>query len=486
MRCIDGPLLCYSVHAPGEGPRFLARPDGNTMTSEATGRIAAFARNYRLDLGESDLIAAATSLISDYVAVTIAGLSGPVANATPLFSAAGSGPSTAIGTGGGASARDAAMLNGMLAHSLELDDSTLRPIGHPSCTILPALIALGEREGSSGRELIEAYLVGLEVHSRLGQVQSTSWDSEDNWLPIGTIGQVGAAAAAGRLLDLTEGQVAACLAFAAHLAGQLSISIGTTAKAVGAGSAAWTAVQSADLARLGLTGPLLVVERPRGFADVYLGDGTHRFDRLANLGNPHHLLDQGVALKKYPSVYACQWPNDALRQVLADNDLAPEQIRLIELLRPQAAAFCDCPMPTTVDEARSSFEYNLASIALTGHAGLEAFTEERLGDPAQIGMQRRVTVVDHPAGAAREQTWRYVVRVHTTSGEVLEHWVRYPSGHPRNPFSAKEAGAKFDKCTRGHLEPDAVEELSSVVSTVAARSSLEDLTLLLQSVRQGS
>ena len=59
----------------------------------------------------------------------------------------------------------------MLAHSLEFDDSTLRPIGHPGCTILPTLFALGEREASTGRDLLEAYVVGLEVHARLGQLE---------------------------------------------------------------------------------------------------------------------------------------------------------------------------------------------------------------------------------------------------------------------------------------------------------------------------
>jgi aconitate decarboxylase len=372
------------------------------------------------------------------------------------------------------------MANGMLAHSLEFDDSTLRPIGHPSCTILPTLFALGERESCTGRDLLEAYAVGLEVHARLGQLESGNWDAGGQWLPIGSIGQVGAAAAAARLLDLHHGQVENCLALAAHLAGQLSISIGTAAKAVGAGAAAWTAVQAADLARAGVDAPGRVIERPRGLADVFLGAGGQE---LGQLGQPHHLLEHGVAIKKYPAVYACQWPNDALRQLVEEHDINAGDLLRIELLRPEAGAFCDCPRPGTVEEARSSFEYNLAAIALTGHAGLASFTEELLQDPAQLAMQQRIAVTGHPQGTPLSHTWRYLVRVHTRDHRIMENWVRYPSGHPRNPLGAAEARAKFSACTDGHLSGDAVAELDRLLHDLEGQPTLGEITGLLRTAR---
>jgi 2-methylcitrate dehydratase PrpD len=452
--------------------------------SGATERLVSFVHDYRLDPGDQPLIEAAQALLRDYVGVAVAGLSGPVARAARLMEPGRSGPSTAYGTGIRASAHDAAMFNGMLAHSLEFDDSTLRPIGHPSCTILPTILALAEREGSTGRELIEAYVVGLEVHSRLGQAQSGNWESEGTWLPIGSIGQVGAAAAAARLLDLREDEIENCLGLAGHLAGQLSISIGTAAKAVGAGIAASIAVQAVDLARLGVQGPRRVIERARGMADTFFGQGGHRLDEaLVDLGRPHHLLQHGIAIKKYPAVFACQWPNDALRGLLRKHLLSGDDILRIELLRPVAGAFCDCPKPASIEEARSSFEYNLAVIALTGNAGLDGFTEERLRDPVQVAMQQRITVTDHPPGTELRHTWRYLVRVHTRAGDSVENWVKYPTGHPKLPLNAEEVREKLVACAKDHLEPDVVSELSHLILDFAGQPTVRELAELLQSAR---
>jgi 2-methylcitrate dehydratase PrpD len=341
-------------------------------------------------------------------------------------------------------------------------------------------MALAEREGSSGRELLEAYLVGLEVHSRLGLVEAGNWDSSDDWLPIGTLGLLGAAAAAARLLGLTEPQVRAALALGGHLAGQLSCGLGTPAKAVGAGCAAWAAVQAADLARGDVTGADRILERKGGLVEVFLDGSSARFDALASLGRPHHVLEHGVAIKRYPAVYACQWPNDALRLLLESHPLDPHTISRIELRRPPAAAFCDLPRPLTVEEARSSFEFNLAAIALTGDAGLDAFNEERLGDREQIAMQERIAVMDHPAGTPLQDSWRYVVTLYTKSGDVLDNWVRHPSGHPKRPMTGDEMHTKVLSCTDGLLEPAAVAELESLVSELVDQPDLRRLFELVR------
>jgi 2-methylcitrate dehydratase PrpD len=182
-------------------------------------------------------------------------------------------------------------------------------------------------------------------------------------------------------------------------------------------------------------------------------------------------------------VYACQWPNDALRQLVEQHDLRAGDILRIELLRPEAGAFCDCPRPRTVEEARSSFEYNLAAIALTGNAGLASFTEARLQDPAQLAMQRLIAVTGHPPGTPPSHTWRYLVRVHTRNDGTLENWVRYPSGHPRNPLSGAEVRAKWAECTDGHLGRDAVAELDRLIDDLEGQPTLGEIGGLLRTAR---
>jgi hypothetical protein len=98
-------------------------------------------------------------------------------------------------------------------------------------------------------------------------------------------------------------------------------------------------------------------------------------------------------------------------------------------------------------------------------------------------MQGRITVMGHPPGTPPSHTWRYLVRVHTRDHGTIENWVRYPSGHPRNPLSPAEARAKWAECTDGHLSPDAVTELRRLIDGLEAQPTLRDMTGLLRIAR---
>src|SRR5262249_38076244 len=151
---------------------------------------------FRLAAVSGGVVDRAKSLILDTLAVAVAATGSAMATVLHglIEGASCPGGSTVIGWQPTLAPREAAFVNAALAHALEYDDSAFAPIGHPGCVIVPALLALAQREESSGEAFLEAYLAGLETHSRLAQAEAGGWRAEGVWLPIGHVSLMGAAA----------------------------------------------------------------------------------------------------------------------------------------------------------------------------------------------------------------------------------------------------------------------------------------------------
>lgn len=455
--------------------------------AEATRHVCDFVVGYRISDASNLLLERAKDLLVDTFGVTIAGLGSDVASV--LGAVVGqpgrrtAATATLIGRGVSPNQGYAAWHNGALAHALEFDDSTLSPVGHPSCVILPAVFALAETSRTGGEALLEAYLTGLEVHSRLGQAEASGWSSEGFWLPIGHVSVMGAAAGCARILGLDHDQTAHALGLAAQFCGGLSVGNATMAKPIGAGASARSGVEAALLARAGATGPGAIVERVAGFADVFLG-GDHRLaEPLAKLGSPHHLEETGVAIKRYPSVYASHWGIDALLLLMAEHGLTGADIESVTLTHPPAAAFCDDPDPASPEQARFSHEFNLAVTAVYGIPGPSSYSEERLADDRVKSMMRRVHTRNHPAGIEPPRSWAYEVTVVDSSGRRWSKSVPRPLGHPRNPMGREDLDAKFLRCTDGFLAVDTSAELLADLRSVERIRDVRVLSSTLANIR---
>jgi 2-methylcitrate dehydratase PrpD len=449
-------------------------------TRAATAAIAGYAAGFDIERETPTAVERAKSLILDLLGVAYAGAvseDGTVGRIAALVERP-DGPATIAGTGARASAADAALVNGYAAHLLEFDDSTLNPVGHPSTTILPAVLALAEARGCGGRDVLAAYMAGLEVHSRLGQAKAGNWSYTDPWLPIGTIGVVGAAAATARLLGLDPQQAVHCVGLGAHLACQLNVSNGSLAKPLGAGHSARCAVQSAELAEVGVTAAPDAIEAPGGFAATFLAAGPEQLEvALRRLGTPSHLDEVGVAVKRYPSCYGSHWSIDALRELLDRHALEPADVRSVELVYPQDAAFLDRPEPATAEEARFSLQYGLAACLLDGYPRLESFREDRIASPAAKAALGKVGARPHAEATPEPERWSHRVTVTTASGAVHQHAVKRPRGHPRNPLTADDVREKFlvnvaplgvQGATRLLEDVERIEELDDVRGLAAA------------------
>jgi 2-methylcitrate dehydratase PrpD len=446
------------------------------MAPGATATLVDFVLDRRFGAHEDAVLERAKLLVLDLLGVAcLAAAEDP--SVAELATALGgpSGTATAWGLDAGLTASSAALVNGFAAHLLEFDDSTLHPTGHPSVTILPALLAVAEQTSASGRAVLEAFVIGHEVHARLGQAKSANWSSDDAWLPIGTLGLVSATLATCRLAGLTAGQTQHALALSCHFAGQLSANNGSSAKALGAGWAARAAVECVLWARLGMAGVQGALEVAGGFGEVYLSASPADLEAaVARCGQPFYLMETGVAVKRYPSCYGTHWSIDALRKIRSDARLTEAQIETVALSYPPAAAFLDNPAPLTSEEARFSLQYGLAACLVDGAPTEASFRPGRVADPVMTRALGRVS--------AREatQTAGHIVTVRTRGNEQLRASVRWPHGHPRDPLSAQEVKEKFAGNTLS-LGPRAEQ----VASIVASMESQPDLTGLLALLRPG-
>lgn len=443
----------------------------------ATEAVVDFVLGYELGHEDEPTLERARLLVLDLLGVGFAGARSGLGRLGPLARsvALADGGATVIGREERCRGRDAALVNGYAAHLLEFDDATLNPVGHPSVTILPALFGLAEERGIGGREMLTAYLVGLEVHSRLGQAGGSNWSHLDSWLPLGHIGLLGAAAACARLLSLDRSRTAWCLGLAAHFAGQLNVNNGSLAKSLGAGHSARCAVQAAELAEMGITGATDSIEAPGGFADTFLKvDAESLREALAHLGEPSHLQEIGVAVKRYPSCYGSHWSIDALRSLL-DDGIAADEVKRVELAYPDDAAFMDRPRPHDPESARFSFQYCLAACLVDGYPAPATFADDRIGSEEMKEALALIEARPHPAGLEPPARWSHLVTVETKNGERRACSVKRPRGHPRNPLDAGEVVEKFLAGTRS-LGGDRAWE---IVAAVEDLDSCEDIGRLL-------
>ncbi|AUW57112.1 hypothetical protein C1T17_02440 [Sphingobium sp. SCG-1] len=457
-----------------------------TTNIGATEALALFAAHYDYNTISEVARSRGIDLVVDYFGVKLAAVRSELAHAAlASFSPHPDLPATLVGLSSCASAGDAAFYHGTLAHGLEFDDSTLNPVGHPSTVILPALFALAEQTGASGKALMQAYHAGLEVHSRLGAAQKGNWSFAGGWLPIGHISLIGAAAACANLLKLDAAHTAHAIGLSVQFCGQLAVNSASLAKPFGAGNSARCGLVAALLASKGATAVDAVIERPGGFADTFFGEKSHDLEgALAKLGNPLQIEEIGIAIKRYPSCYGAHWGNDALMAIMEENKLAANDIRSIELAHPASGAFLDAPDPRNSEEAKFSHQYNLAVTALDVFPGVASFSEERVARQDVRDFLARVKTRVHAPDLPTPAAWEYRVSVETTVGRTISHSVPRPLGHPRRPMSQDDAARKFLNCASAALDGDAAAQLMDLLKSIDSLNDMRPISRLLDRTAQ--
>ena len=451
-----------------------------TETMTVTEALATFVLEAKYeDLTHAD-ISGARAAISDCIGCAIAGAATSTGWITRRVAEASScdGAATVIGGTRRLSAQAAALANGTAGHALDYDDVLWTQYGHPSVTVLPAALAVAETVGSSGRDLLLAYAIGVEVIGKLGRAANPQ-HYEHGWHSTSTIGVIGAAAACARLMQLTPKQTAMALGIAASESNGVRRNFGTMTKPFHAGNAARGAVLAAELAREGFTSDLRAIEGEVGWAKVLLARSMPpTADWLAALGRPWEVGAPGIVLKRYPACACTHCALDALLSIIREHGITHTEIEQIHCdASPLSKKVLIYSRPATGLEGKFSMEFSLAVAAVEGKAGLAQYVDCWTSDPRVQALLPKISFFarDDLAPEVSADAVPAEVIVHAR-GQRFTRKVLVPSGDPRNPMGPADRREKFLGCAADvlpHTTAAALfEELEVLEQAPHARSVL--------------
>src|SRR5690242_4915846 len=330
---------------------------------------------------------------------------------TPYF---GPRQATVIGRGERPDALNAAFLNAVSANVLEYDDTHLATVMHPAAPVAAGLFALAElrpisAKRLSGRELLHAFILGVEISCRIGLgVMPTHY--RRGWHITATCGIFGAAAASARLLGLDVRQTAWALGHAATQSASLVESLGSMAKSLGVGNAAKNGLAAALFAASGFTGPAEPIAGRYGFASV-TSDSADLARMTDGLGERWEVLEN--AYKPYPCGVVLFPVIDACLELRARHMPAAEAIeRVVVRGHPLMRERTDRPEIASGRDARVSLQHSVAVSFLFGAAGLAQYEDACVADPAVRALRSRVVFEEDPAMPVESAT----VMLHLAGG----------------------------------------------------------------------
>ena len=444
----------------------------------ATARLGDFVVDAR---PPAEARARAAVAVLDTVGVTLAGASEPASRIVQAAVAAEGGDGCGVfGTAGRASASGAALANGTAAHALDYDDMCFVSLAHPSAPLVPALLAAGELAGSSGRELLDAYIVGFEVEGRLGRLMNPR-HYQRGWHCTSTIGTIGAAAAVSRLLGLDAAAAGHALAIAASEASGLKENFGTMVKPLHAGLAARNGVHAGLLAKGGMTASALALDGPQGFLRAMDGEQIAMGNALADLGQRWEIVETGITVKLYPSCAGTHPALDAIldlrrREGFGAGDVEHMDID-VDAITPTILIY---ERPASGLEGKFSMPFCAAAAVVFGQVGLDTFDDATVTSGAVTAFMPRVMMRVDPSldgiGPALTQA-RVTVRLR--DGRVLTQRGNGARGYPAQPATDDELHAKFLQCARRALPEASCQAALEMLRRIEQVENIRLLTALL-------
>jgi 2-methylcitrate dehydratase PrpD len=333
----------------------------------------------------------------------------------------------------------AALLNGYMAHLQDYDDTHFPTILHPSAPTWPAALAAAEQRNASGLETLAAFAVGGEVACRMA-MSVYPWHYDAGWHITGTVGVLGAVAAAARVLGVPWEVGEQALGLAGTHAAGVRETFGTNGKPLHAGHSAAGGLRAAYLASAGFTGPPAFMEGRRGFWAVHSPDGHDAgwVERIGAAGERWELLNNG--LKAFANGIVSQPLQDAVIQLRNAHDLKAAQVIAIEaLVHPLVLELMNRPDPHVGLEGKFSHQH-CAATALVDGAGHDAqFSDARVRDPEIVALRSKVRATVHES--VREDEVHVTIRLE--SGDEHSIHIEHAMGSPENPMTDAQLETKF-------------------------------------------
>ena len=463
----------------------------STSPKDALNEIAHWIATHPADWSDDARCIACNSAI-DTIACMIAGAGDPVVTKlTGLLRTWGDGPATLIGQAGTLAVPWAAMINGAAAHVLDYDDNFDPAKAHASAVLFPALIALGEARNATSAELLDAYIVGLQVMGHVGQAVNP-FHRNRGWHATCTMGAIGAAAGCARLLKLDEVQSAHAVSMATSRAGGFMSQFGTDTKPLHAGFAASGGVQSALMAEAGLTAGSDTLDGPTGLRMLMVGpDVEARAEDMAGkaehgqsvrfepgrVAAPLHIEAYGLKVKRYPNCGSVHRALDLLLQLRETHSLTPDNVKHIKVRAPAShLRNLMYVIPTTPSEAKFSLEYNLAAGLKFGKVGLRDFTPEAILRPDVHALFERI---ERDYVEKLESEFPTEVHITLTDGTQVSGEADMPIGSKKYPLTRAQIWQKYEDCAKACPDWSHEAALKQKLEMLDSNMPLSDLSPFL-------
>jgi 2-methylcitrate dehydratase PrpD len=375
-------------------------------------------------------------------------------------------------------AHDAAFVNGVMARALDFCDS-IAPGPHPGSAVIPAALAASELKGGcSGQDFIAAIVIGTEVAARL----NLSEKAYDGFDPTGICVPFGAAAAAARILGLSQKEIWNALALAFNFCGgsfQSNID-GSLGVRFIQGRVAQSGVMSARLASNGITGPRNFLDGVYGYYHLY-GKGMFTGETtMSDLGNRYYLLK--LVFKKYPSCALTAGSTEVMLRLIAEEGLHADDIERIDItVPPYTHKLVGHPFEIGDNpkvNAQFSIQYCVANALLRKSSRLSHFEEDSIKDPRIATLTKRINMISDKSLEARGHT-PLDMRVLTHSGKEYVRTMDIAPGFPGNELTTEDHEERFWDCINFAAKPIERHNAEKIIDLVGKIEAIGDIRILI-------
>ena len=445
-----------------------------------TDTVARFIANTDYSTISDKTLANAKMHILDTFGAALAGVSTDTASIAFQYckKVSNGGEASIWGTRLKSSAPMAAFANGLLGHAIDFDDwDAFIHAGHPTCMVAGAALSIAETLGSSGRDFLKAYVLGIEVLTKMAAATPNVQDRGFHATPVW--GSIGAAAACASLVHLDPDKIKAALGVTASAAAGIHRQQGSMVKPFHAANAARSGVEAVLLAQQGFTADAAIIEASRGFCDTFFGPGTCDYEKMiTNLGAPYFLESPGLGLKLHP----CSAPQflaaDAALYLKREHKINFADIAGIEVsIPPLRYQRHYHPEVKTGLRGKFAINYVVALALLDGKLEIETFTDAKANKPEVQAALSKVKVIRDQS--IPEPGPYCPVSVELKNGVRFTHTAKIAKGHPENPLTEAEVLDKFRSNVKTIIAENQSNELIDAVLKLDRIDNVRQLTGLL-------
>jgi len=396
--------------------------------SDLTSRVREVVREVLID-GFANMIGGSVEPLAAPIGAYIRDLGGPPR-------------ATVVGHGFDTHPVHAAFVNAIFCHSMDFELVSYPPT-HPVSPTLPALLALSQEVSLDADQFTLSLVAALETTGRLRSASPPTRGIH----PPGSVGMMGAAAGCAKALRLTVEETRITLGIAASRIAGLMGNSGTMTKATHCGHAARMGLESALLARAGITANPSILDAAKGYNEVFFENQADLSQCSAPFGDPFWMVTPGFAVKKYPAQYTTHWSLEAALEIQADDPVDPASIETIEIEVGSNHVAADRPLPRSGLDGKFSLQYTVAAAILDRSVGIDTFRNERLARADMQNLLPKIRVVKNQAIDSEDfDKARAKVTVTSSSQPDRAAVVERPDGIWDRPLPWKSRVEKFIAC----------------------------------------